>query len=97
MRKQRTVRQEQNEGVNQPPGFPHFLLRQTSTQPTLQLTSKKKFSGVSRVGWTLYAWVCTDGSQKSLLSVFFSHSSPYVLKEDLSLNLELTNLARLDG
>lgn len=34
------------------------------------------------------------GSQKSTLSVFFNHSSPYILRHGLSLKQELTNLVR---
>lgn len=34
------------------------------------------------------------GSQKSVLSVFFNHSPPCILRHGLSLNQEPTNLAR---
>lgn len=56
MRKQPTVKQEPNEGVNQPPGFPHFLLRQISIQQMnikliVLLTAQGKFNRVCRCVW----------------------------------------------
>lgn len=55
-RKQPAVRQEPSEGVNQPPGFPHLLLRQISIQQTdikstVLLMSKEKLTRVCRCVW----------------------------------------------
>lgn len=106
MRKQPTVKQEPNEGVNQPPGFPHFLLRQISIQQmniklTVLLTAQGKLNRVCRCVWGYECCVLMSaqphGNQRSLLSVFFNHSPPYVVRKDLSLNPELTHLVRLDG
>lgn len=37
------------------------------------------------------------GGQRLIADIFLGHAPPYVLAEDLSLNLELTHLTRLPG
>jgi hypothetical protein len=42
--------------------------------------------------------VCDEcDSQRSMLGVCFNHSLPYFLRQEISLNLHFTNLARLAG